>query len=374
LEPAPTRDFFLTVTPGLEELARRELRLKMKLSGQVCPEARKVRGGLELSAPWLTGLSLNALLKIPTRVLLRTGAFKATDFTELFKRSRQIEWQQYFRQGEVGLKVSSHGSRLKIKTRIESTVSEALEEKRKRSPFRKAFLPLPQTLVVRVQDDRVELSVDTSGEALYKRGRNKHIGPAPVRETLGAALYLLLLSKDQREPEVLIDPMAGSGTLALEAMDFFRINRQREYSFQNFPCFQGFSNENLRTELRPDALRTWVNDRDPKAVEMLRHNFSGGKTLGHAISGKDLAELSFAEVAGQDLALVANPPYNARIKADLKDISRRLEQLFEEARLNRMALIWPRSHWTLRPLAGHEKEVVETTNGGIEVGLVLYSK
>ena len=57
--------------------------------------------------------------------------------------------------------------------------------------------------------------LDLGGGARHLRGQRVAEGPAPLRETLAA--QLLMLSKWMPHAEPLVDPMAGSGTIAVEA-------------------------------------------------------------------------------------------------------------------------------------------------------------
>ena len=79
---------------------------------------------------------------------------------------------------------------------------------------------------MRLDHDSVTISADTSGALLYRRGYRQATAKAPLRETLAAAM-LLGSGWDQHVP--LVDPLCGSGTIAIEAALLAR-NRSRAES------------------------------------------------------------------------------------------------------------------------------------------------
>src|SRR5262245_6522494 len=105
-------EFFLVVTPGLEELAMAELKTKWKRLHHADPEAFEKdpevelqKGGLRLKIFEGAGWLLNSHLKIPTRVLQRVDVFKAKDFPKLYNRLKKVPWNKFFRTGAVEIKV-----------------------------------------------------------------------------------------------------------------------------------------------------------------------------------------------------------------------------------------------------------------------------
>ena len=92
-------------------------------------------------------------------------------------------------------------------------------------------------LKVRIEDDLCTVSLDTSGEALHRRGHKEFVGKAPLRETLAAGA-LLMAGYDGSEP--LLDPLCGTGTFSLEgALMTKRIPAGwfRDFAFTRWPSF-----------------------------------------------------------------------------------------------------------------------------------------
>ncbi len=94
-----------------------------------------------------------------------------------------------------------------------------------------------QLVVVRVANDQVTISVDSSGTLLHKRGYRQAIAKAPLRETLAAAI-IMASGWDRQSP--LLDPFCGSGTIPIEAaMMALGIppGADRHFAFMDWPGF-----------------------------------------------------------------------------------------------------------------------------------------
>lgn len=373
------------VSPGLEDLALKELNLKVGLLREhlglpLSLQVKEVfKGGITLGCLPEVGFALNPLLKIPTRILLRLESFRSRDFSDLFNKVRKLPWERFFRKGEVKIKVTSQRSRLKMKTRIEQSVQEALSEHRQRAPWRKAFLSLPQTLYVRIEEDEVTLSVDTSGEALFKRGFDKQVAEAPVRETLASGLYFQTWNYLRPSSSILwVDPMCGSGTLLLEALGFFETSYKRSFAYQNFPGFPGFSFKALPKRLHSLHDTVLGFDRNVTNVELTRENLRrrGFPEDSFAVRPQDFFAHQLRDFAeGQNFGILLNPPYGERLKADLNEIAGQLERFLAHPKLKALSVIWPKEkQGELPKSASTQIHRTETLNGGLPVQLVSYFK
>jgi len=177
----------------------------------------------------------------------------------------------------------------------------------------------PQTVFVRGLHDRFILSLDTSGELLHKRGLKTRAGPAPIRETLAAAI---LRRVGYTGAEVLLDPMCGSGTFSLEAV--LRARRippgwYRDFAFTAWPAFRpprwAYLRRQLEGEIRPSAPAPIVAaDRDPLACGQLEAALARGN-LGASVTVacRDFFEIDPAEFGPLPGVAVINPPYGRRL-------------------------------------------------------------
>lgn len=227
---------FLIIPPGLEDLAEREMNEKLAPVKYVV-----IKGGIEVTADLAWMVNAHLLLKIPVRILLRISEFKARDFPKLHQKFEKFPWNDYLSHPEPEWEITCRKSRLMHTGRIEETIKEALSKALVKQPLsqdwkRKNYSP--QTFYVRIEDDNLTLSLDLSGEPLYKRNLQVIKGEAPLRENIAAALVMELF-EGVIESKVLTDPMCGSGTLLLEAATYHLPIHERKFSFEEAPFFKG---------------------------------------------------------------------------------------------------------------------------------------
>lgn len=235
---------FAVAAPGLEGPLAREI--------AALPGARGVRpgpGGVELRGDSATLYRANLHLRTATRVLVRLGQFRATDFASLRAQAAVLPWERVARRGSVirvDVSVTAHRCRLLHTTAIAERIRGALTDWGCRvesgAPAEGARDAEPDDalhLLVRGESDVFTVSADASGERLHRRGFRLADGGAPLRETLAAGLLSLAGFSDAGD-EVLWDPTCGSGTLLIEAALRLRGRAPgtlRRFAFETWPGF-----------------------------------------------------------------------------------------------------------------------------------------
>ncbi len=144
------------------------------------PELEMIRGGIQLETSDHLGLQINFFSKIASRVLLRIFKFEARYFDQFEKGFAKVDFDKYLQTKDLKIKVESHKSRLNNDKNIIEAATNVLLKKH----FKINNESL-NSLYVRLEKDRVTVSLDTSGEHLHKRGYATYRGEAPLRETLG---------------------------------------------------------------------------------------------------------------------------------------------------------------------------------------------
>ncbi|SHH25029.1 THUMP domain-containing class I SAM-dependent RNA methyltransferase [Marivita hallyeonensis] len=299
-------EIFLSSPPGLEPVLRDEVQAAAFANATVTP------GGVTVDGDWSEVWRANLVLRGAGRVLARVARFRAMHLAQLDKRSRKVDWTALLR-ADVPYRVEATCRKSRIyhagaaAQRVSTAISDALGV----PPLEKAGL----VVRVRIEDDLCDISLDTSGEALHKRGYKQATGKAPMRETL-AALFLRACGYDGAEP--VIDPMCGSGTFVIEAAEMalgLAPGRARSFGFEQLASFEAQRWNDLRSEAsarKTTDLRFFGYDRDAGAVSNATAN---AERAGVA----DVA--SFAQQAIADLTspdgppglVIINPPYGARI-------------------------------------------------------------
>jgi putative N6-adenine-specific DNA methylase len=344
---------FAVAAPGLEAVCAAEL------------GAATTAGGAEFEADLERLYHANLWSRTATRILVRLGTIEARDFARLRRRAAELPWER-FAGGRLDFAVTARRSRLYHGTAIAERLEGAVADRLGRAP---AGEP-PQRVVVRGEDDRFTLSLDSSGELLHRRGWRTEAGDAPLRETLAAGVLLLA---GWRPDEALVDPTCGSGTFVIEAA-LAATGRApgagRAFAFQRWPGYDAALFARLVAEVRPHPAAAPIvgSDADASIVEVARRN---AERAGVA----DAVELVAGPVAearlpdGPPGLVVANPPYGRRLGAGagLRDLYRAIARL---ARGWRLAILTGDAR--LLAACGRPRATHRLTNGGLPVTLATY--
>ena len=205
-------------------------------------ETAEVSGGVEFSGKLYDGYLANLHLRTATRILMRIETVSASHFTRLSKKAAEIPWELYLRPDAVPLiRVSTHHCRLYHKDAVSAIFTESVRNRLLQyagDPQTQDNPVIQQRLFIRGMDDRFSVSIDSSGDLLYKRGIKTLAGEAPVRETLAAAILMLAGYSGN---EALVNPMCGSGTFAVEGALMARNippGWNRSFAFMGWPGFR----------------------------------------------------------------------------------------------------------------------------------------
>jgi putative N6-adenine-specific DNA methylase len=174
-------------------------------------------------------------------------------------------------------------------------------------------------IVVHLSRGQAELSLDLSGEPLHRRGWRTRVGDAPLKETLAASI--LALGRVPADAPFL-DPMCGSGTLAVEhALAARRIapGLRRAFGFQRWPRYRGewqSAWDRMKEEARGQALprapaTIRASDRDEEALESARWNARQAGVEADVEFAR--ADARSVEPQGDGGTICANPPYGERL-------------------------------------------------------------
>jgi putative N6-adenine-specific DNA methylase len=319
----------------------------------------------------------NLWLRAASRILVRVARFRATQFFELEKRAKKIEWGRFLpSDGAAEFRVTARKSKLyhsdAIAERLFSAVGSRLSANSVRTENRGPRAE-NQLFVVRVFRDTVEISADTSGEHLHLRGYRQAVAKAPLRETLAAAL---VLGADWTGDTPLLDPFCGSGTIPIEAALIARRmapGLRREFSFQRWPAFDKPTWKTLLSEARANECAAsypiLASDRDAGAIDAARANAERAGVASNVTFAVAAISNASAPESSRGGLVATNPPYGKRIGAgrDVRDLYAQLGNVMTQRFPGwRLALYAPDvrlARQTRLPL----EELYRTTNGGIPV-------
>lgn len=271
-----------------------------------------MKGGLELQADidWI--VKAHCLLKIPTRILMRIKEFKVRDFPKLHQKFVSFKWNEVLSHPNPEWEISCSKSRLMHTGRIEETIKKALEEALVRQPLNKDWEKKnypPQTFYIRIVDDNLTMSLDLTGEPLYKRGLQKIKGEAPIRENFAAAMLMELMDGIHQEV-TLVDPMCGSATYLTEAMNFHIPLHLRPFAFETAPFFKG-----KMVRLPLITLRFFIKnvigfDTNEELISKVKDETNYDLRVQDSVKTPIKVDGEFV--------MICNPPYGERIKIEGK--------------------------------------------------------
>jgi len=360
--------YFAVVPPGFEGICAREL------TTIGLQPLRQVRGGVEFAGGLRELYLANLWLRSAARILVRSGEVTARDFPTLFQRLVRLPWGRFVKPGSsCEIRVTSHGSRLNHTGRIAATCRDAIS---KALGGEIATTGVVQKIYLRLEDDRCQVSIDSSGEHLHRRGYRHAVVAAPLRETIAAGC-LLACGYDGSSP--LLDMMTGSGTIAIEAA-LIALRRapgkERDFAFMEWPKYrpglwQLLMNEAERQERATIGAPIQAVDNNPKAVVAAQKNLV-------RIGFEESVQLwcgSMQELRPQGAPglMICNPPYgerlgrNARLKALYHDLGRAYGTTFADWH---GAMICPESELVKATGVSFEP-LLRFSNGGIKVALLV---
>jgi putative N6-adenine-specific DNA methylase len=388
---------FAIAAPGLEPLLEEELK-ELGIKGTAVP------GGVEWTGSESSVALANLGSRIASRVIVRIGEFSARTFFELERHAKKVEWQKYISAtATVQFRVTARKSKLYHTGAITQRLQEAVARQLKREVSvvvgdadEEADDASAQLFIVRVERDQFTISADTSGALLHRRGYRQAIAKAPLRETLAAAM---LRGARWTGKSPLVDPMCGSGTIAIEAAMIARKippGLDRKFAFLDWPGADVARWNALVSHARGQILdrsRTPIaaSDRDAGAIEAAKSNAERAGVLQdiqlavQAISGAVIPSQArdphlhvqiprfTRDDTGASGLLITNPPYGERL-GDSKAIRNLYAQLGNIARAKflgwELAMLSPNKALEGQTQVEFE-ERFRTTNGGIPVRLVV---
>ena len=327
--------FFAVIQPGFEETAVRELRE----IGIESPLAM-INGGAEFTSRLEGCYRVNLCSRTVTRVLMRVTTLRAKTFSQFYSRMVKIPWELYIKNGsKLSFSISSSLSRLYHTDGIESRCRSAIQARLGEYGIIHEFTddvsgPEAQKIFIRFHENICTVSMDSSGEALYRRGRKTLVSEAPLRETTAACL---LREAGLDRYEIMLDPMCGSGTFTIEALEMMlgiQPGLEREFAFQGWPAFRPAAFNHLKqsldagagTEAGERSFSVITADIDPAAVDLARKNLKAAGLASYSrISTSDFTRGRIQVPDDRQCLIVLNPPYGGRLSGfNVKETYRKI--------------------------------------------------
>ena len=306
-----------TCASGTEGAVRKELaRLGMR-------HAKGGRGAVSFEGRVEDGMRACLWSRTAMRVLAPLASFPAPDAAALYEGVRAVDWTEWLTVtttmavDATGTAPGLHHAGF-VALKVKDGVVDCLRDRLGARPDVDTRDP-DVRIVVHLSQGQAELSLDLSGAPLYRRGYRNTVQDAPLKETL-AACVLALGSADLDLP--FVDPLCGSGTLAIEhALSARRMapGLKRVFGFQRWPRYRGewqSAWDRMKEEARATSLPAApapirASDHSEEALDASRRNARAAGV--EADIQIELAEARSIEPSGDRGTICANPPYGERI-------------------------------------------------------------
>ena len=306
--------YFAICPRGLEELLSEELR------NVGAEELRSTHGGVHFSGDWAVCYRANLESRLATRILLHLVTGPYTKEEDIYRLAVRQLWPNHFAVSRT-MRVVTTAIKCPLKSldfvtlRVKDAVCDRFREDLGERPNIDTRHP-DVSVHVFLTENTCTLYLDTSGQPLWQRGFRKASVDAPIKENLAAGILKL---SGWQPGMPLIDPMCGSGTFLLEAVQMALDQApglDRGFGFELLKKFEPLTWANIRAaaeaRVKPAErmdIRGW--DIDERAVRATRRNLQeAGFGNVVTVDQGDILEIAPLNESG---VLVTNPPYGERI-------------------------------------------------------------
>ena len=319
---------FLPCAAGVEGFLADEVHTAIGLTGD---DLLVGRGGVLLRASWRQAMQLNLHSRLAQRVLVQLAQGQYRSENDLYALASSIAWEIWFTPKQsFKVEVTAQHSPLTslnfAALRVKDAVADRFRAKKGVRPDVDTAWP-DVRVHLHLTTDEATVYIDTSGEALFKRGwRNVKEGgakgDAPLKETLAAAMIAASGWDPHGEaPLPLYDPCCGSGTVLIEAAQMAcRIapGLQRHFAFEKLLPFQSHVWDAIKNKaasaVQTSATAIFGSDISHRMVDFAQHNAERAG-VGHALQLRGGDALQRMPPCEQPGVMLLNPPYGERIAA-----------------------------------------------------------
>ncbi|MCQ2089193.1 MAG: RNA methyltransferase [Fibrobacter sp.] len=419
---------FMAVAPlGFEETLAEELKyIGVEVASDGAPGIKVAGDGkVEFTAKITEAWKAVAYSRIANRVLMEIGSFKAENFGQLEKGVAAVPWELFLNNAPITFHTTCKHSRLyhsgAIEERVAPIIAKALN-----NTVADSF---GQNIYINLQDDRCTLWLDLAGEELYKRGHERFVAEAPLKETIAAAMIFEAsqtagVAQDSFVRSfAILDGMAGSGTFSLEAAYIANgliPGKCRDFALKHQPAFKeatwNFILKGRHSEKRSDEESTTnllsiiTSDISERPISIIKHNAEASplaeiaKTNPDAVTInpqlKDFFSYTIEDICAvqppenqssiinhQSSIILLNPPYGKRLAFDAPKlytkIGQKLTEWSSDAQTRNqgitVAILVPKDSMqnllqacpALNPSNNPEAKLIETSHGGFSLNAIF---
>ena len=318
----------------------------------------------------------NIGLRTAERVLMQVGSFEAKSFEQLYEGVRAIEWKNYINKNNfIHVTGKSAKSKLFSVSDCQRISKKAIVDSLSAAYGIKILPENGKRIIIEIGilRDVVTVALDCCGAGLSRRGYRTYNVPAPISETLGAAIVLL---SGYRAERPFIDPMCGSGTMPIEAAMIATntavgLNRSfaaEDWHFIRENAFE-LASERARDCVKNTPFDITGSDIEAHSIDLCKKH---AKKAGVMLSWRVASVLDLKEERSGGV-LCCNPPYGERLmeKRDAEKLYRNMHEVF--SRLDGWSVNIIASHPEFERVYGQRADKRrKLSNGGMVCTLYRY--
>ncbi len=306
---------FATISRGLENL------LVNELQALGANNINPVKAGALFDANLDTIMQINLKSRLASRVLIQVAFGNYQNENDIYDITQTVKWDNWFNHyNKIKVSTSAINSPLKslefITLKVKDSICDYFMAKYNSRPDVNKYSP-DMRIYNFLTNNTATIYLDTSGEALFKRGYRQNKLEAPIKENLAAAI-IQLTNWNWQTP--FYDPMCGSGTIAIEAVSIglnIAPGLNRKFAFENFNHFE----KNIWQEQKNVAknaidysrkLQIYASDIDNNAIAIAKDNTSTIKFNNYIkFESGDFINKKAPATSG---IILTNPPYGIRLE------------------------------------------------------------
>ncbi|MCF8225532.1 MAG: methyltransferase [Bacteroidales bacterium] len=358
---------------GLENVLAEEL---MELGAL---DVHPVNRGVNFNGSTAILYKSNIYLRTALRILMKIKSFKAGTEQQLYNQVKSIDWSEYMTfKHSFAIDAVSFSEKFRNSHFIELKVKDAIADQfREKTSIRPSVdKKNPDVRInVHVNDDFFTISLDSSGESLHKRGYRKYQHAASMSEVLAAGMVLLTGYRGERP---FVDPMCGSGTIAIEAalIASGKIPGafKRRYGFQNWTGFDPLLFERIREQIPAEEIPGFpivAADIDKEAVRITSANVRDAG-LDDIVTVRQM-DIMEANSTDSPSLVVMNPPYGERLDAgNLQTMYSGIGNILKHKFAGSEAWIFTSNMEALKYVGLKPEKKIQLFNGKLDCRFVKY--
>ncbi|TQI70570.1 putative N6-adenine-specific DNA methylase [Gramella sp. Hel_I_59] len=322
----------------------------------------------------------NLCLRTAIKVLKPYESFTANSEQELYDNIKKLPWEKFLDvEGSLAIDSAVHSEIFTHSQYVALKSKDAIVDR-----FREKFgkrpdvdLDFPDLRInIHIENNFCNVSFDSSGDSLHKRGYRTATNIAPINEVLAAGMLLMSGWDGQCD---FLDPMCGSGTIPIEAAMIAcnippNLNR-KEFAFEKWNDWD----EDLYEKIEASAMKKVRDfhfkirgyDKAPSAVMKAKDNVTNAN-LGDFI---EIEQKSFFESVKQNegyLHMLFNPPYGERLEIDIEDFYGKIGDTLKQGYPGTHAWFIATNFDAIKSVGLRASRKIKLYNGPLEGRLLKY--